>query len=147
MESKAPFWKVKSLKKMTRKEWESLCDGCGICCLEKVEDTDTGRIKTLSVSCQYLDTSTCRCLIYECRLTLADCIELTPYKVKRISWLPDTCAYRRVYEGRDLEWWHPLVSKSPNTVHEAGISVRDRAVSALDVHPDDLERLLGGYST
>lgn len=126
----APFWKTKSLKEMTRDEWESLCDGCGICCLQKLEDTATGKIVLTSVSCQLLDTVSCRCMIYEDRLLInPGCIELTPDKIKEITWLPDTCAYRRLNDQRELEWWHPLVSGDPEAVHHAGISVRDKAMN------------------
>jgi uncharacterized cysteine cluster protein YcgN (CxxCxxCC family) len=134
-----PFWKTKSLHKMTADEWESLCDRCGICCLEKVEDGETGEIKLTSVSCEFLDTVNCRCLVYEHRLHLnPDCVELSVDKLKHIEWLPDTCAYRRLFEGRELEGWHPLVSGDPTTVHEAGVSVRDRALPGQYVHPEDI---------
>ena len=121
-----PFWKIKTLSEMTLDEWESLCDGCGICCLEKFQDIYSSEIKVSSVPCEYLDTANCRCIIYENRFLIdPDCIKITPPNVKQITWLPDTCAYRCLVEGRDLEWWHPLVSGNPNTVHQAGISVRD----------------------
>ena len=131
-----PFWKTKTLEEMTAEEWESLCDGCGLCCLEKLEDRHTGTIEYTSISCEYLDTTTCRCLIYENREFInSDCIRLAPEKVKQIHWLPDTCAYRYILEGQDLEWWHPLISGNPNTVHKAGISVRFKAVSIQEIHP------------
>jgi uncharacterized cysteine cluster protein YcgN (CxxCxxCC family) len=139
-----PFWQAKSLHEMTRDEWESLCDGCGICCLEKIEDKDTGKIKFMSISCQFLDTVNCRCMIYEDRVVVnPDCLELSPDKVKQITWLPKTCAYRCLAEGRELEWWHPLVSGDPKTVHLVGISVRDRVVPGRYVHPEDIVRLIG----
>jgi len=138
---KRPFWKTKSLHEMTPDEWESLCDSCGICCLEKVEDEETGEIKLTSVSCEFLDTVNCRCLIYEHRFHLnPDCVELSVDKLKHIEWLPDTCAYKSLFEGRELEGWHPLVSGDPNTVHEAGVSVRDRALPGQYVHPKDILR-------
>jgi len=131
-----PFWKTKTLDEMTEEEWDSLCDGCGICCLEKLEDHVTGAIEYTSIACEYLDTRSCRCRIYEKRDFInSDCIRLNPEKVKQIYWLPDTCAYRYISEGRDLQWWHPLVSGNPNTVHKAGISVRFRAVSISDISP------------
>ncbi|MGD2125757.1 MAG: YcgN family cysteine cluster protein [Desulfobacteraceae bacterium] len=135
----ALFWKSKSLKEMSRTEWEFLCDGCAICCLEKVADGKTGTIKLTSVACEFLDTTTCRCSIYELR-TIANpsCTKITPKNVKQIGWLPRTCAYRSLAEDRDLEWWHPLVSGDPDTVHEAGISIRNKVVSGAFVHPDDL---------
>lgn len=134
-----PFWKRKSPEKMTRKEWESLCDGCGLCCLNRFEDSPGGRIITTSISCQYLDLVTCRCMIYETRFTdNPECLKLRAGNIKKLSWLPQTCAYRIIAEGRELEWWHPLVSGDPETVHTAGISVRDKAVSEAHVHPEDL---------
>lgn len=134
------FWKTKSLKEMTKAEWESLCDNCGLCCLHSVQDGKTGKIKLLAVACRHLDTSTCRCLVYQDRLkTQLDCTRLSPDKIKRIKKLPYTCAYRCLVESRALEWWHPLVSGDPNAVHEAGISVQGKVVSGAHVVPDDLE--------
>ena len=136
---KEAFWKTKSLKDMTRDEWESLCDGCGICCLEKIEDEETGKVKFTCVSCEYLDTVSCRCLIYDHRaLVNPDCVALSPEKLKQIKWLPNTCAYRCLAEGRELAWWHPLISGDPSTVHTAGISVRDKLVPGQYVHPKDI---------
>ena len=134
------FWQTKSLKEMTKTEWESLCDHCGVCCLHSVQDGKTGKIKYLSVACQFLDVSTCRCLVYEDRVKIAsDCERLSPDKIRRIKKLPRTCAYRTIAEGRKLEWWHPLVSGNPNTVHEAGISVQEKALSGNWIHPADLK--------
>jgi len=137
---KEPFWKTKSLKDMTGDEWDSLCDGCGICCLEKLEDKSTGKIRTTSISCKYLDTYSCRCTIYGIRsVANPDCIKLSPKNLQRFTWLPPTCAYRTLAEGRDLAWWHPLVSGKDNTVHEAGVSLRYRVISGKYVRPEDLE--------
>jgi hypothetical protein len=120
------FWKTKTLKEMTSTEWESLCDKCGRCCLHNFKDGKTGKFKFIAVSCQFLDTSTCRCLVYEARKQIApDCIELCPDKIRQLKRLPYTCAYRSLAEGRELEWWHPLVSGDPDTVNKAGISVQD----------------------
>ena len=128
MKNDAPFWKTKSLEDMTRAEWESLCDGCALCCLNKVEFEDTGEVVFTSLGCRYLDIHACRCVDYANRKTnLPDCVELTPATVRTLTWLPESCAYRLVAEGRDLHWWHPLVSGDPESVHRAGVSVRGRA--------------------
>jgi uncharacterized cysteine cluster protein YcgN (CxxCxxCC family) len=134
-----PFWKTKSLEEMTSVEWESLCDGCGKCCLSKLEDEDTGEIYWTSVGCRLFDQKTCRCRDYDHRLEkVADCVGLNPQNVGTISWLPSTCAYRLLAEGHDLYWWHPLVSGDPDTVHGAGVSVRGR-VTALESDLADAE--------
>ena len=136
-----PFWRVKTLEDMSRREWESLCDGCARCCLVKLEDEDTEEIHNTDVGCTLLDAGTCRCRDYAHRQRqVADCVRLTPEAVRSLPWLPPTCAYRLVAEGRDLAWWHPLVSGDPNTVHEAGISVRGR-VSGLE-HEFTLSEIL-----
>jgi uncharacterized cysteine cluster protein YcgN (CxxCxxCC family) len=132
-----PFWKTKALEEMSTAEWESLCDGCGKCCLSKLEDEDTGEIYWTTVGCRLLDCTTCRCRDYEHRLErVKDCVGLTPANARTIGWLPNTCAYRLVAEGRDLYWWHHLVSGNPDTVHEAGVSVRGRTTAS----EDDLEQ-------
>ena len=127
-----PFWRSKTLEQLSDAEWESLCDGCARCCLVKLEDEDSGEIHFTDIGCKLLDTKACRCLDYKRRRRrVRDCVKLTPEGVRSLTWLPKTCAYRLVAEGRDLFWWHPLVSGSPETVHEAGISVRGR-VRALE---------------
>jgi uncharacterized protein len=122
-----PFWKRKTLEELTPAEWESLCDGCGRCCLVKLEDEESGEIHFTDISCKLFDATTCRCADYaHRRRRVRDCIKLTPAKVRTLSWLPPSCAYRLIAEGRDLAWWHPLVSGSKSTVHDAGVSVRGR---------------------
>ena len=134
-----PFWRRKTLAQMTDKEWESLCDGCGQCCLHKLEDASSGEITPTDVACSYLDLGSCRCSDYENRQTnVPDCVSLTPKLVPALKWLPATCAYRLVGERRDLFWWHPLISGDTESVHEAGISVRGKVVSEDDV--EDIEQ-------
>jgi hypothetical protein len=125
-----PFWKTKSLEEMSGPEWESLCDGCGKCCLSKLEDEDTGDIYFTSVACRLFDEGTCRCSDYANRLAkVPDCVGLTPENVRTIPWLPSTCAYRLVAEGEDLFPWHPLLSGRADSVHEAGVSMRGRVTA------------------
>ena len=134
-----PFWKMKALEEMTGEEWESLCDGCGICCLEKLEDKSSGKITITSVSCPFLDIESCKCSIYNVRFSLnPECTALSPGDIKKMTWLPDSCAYRCIAEGRGLESWHPLLSGNPETVHEAGISLKGRAISGRYVAAKDL---------
>jgi uncharacterized cysteine cluster protein YcgN (CxxCxxCC family) len=138
--AKQPFWRAKSLKQMSRDEWESLCDGCGKCCLLKLDDEDGDGIDFTDVSCRLLDRETCRCNRYdERKLLVPDCVMLRPDNVGALKWMPSTCAYRLIAEGKDLEWWHPLVSGDSDTVHLAGISVRDRVIPETEVADHDLE--------
>ena len=133
-----PFWCTKTLKEMTRPEWESLCDGCGRCCLHKLRDDDTDRVHHTDVACRLLDLESCRCSDYEHRRkSVPDCVTLTAACIKLFDWLPPSCAYRLLDEGKELQWWHPLVSGDPDTVHQAGISVRGRARRERDA--GDLE--------
>lgn len=134
-----PFWQTKTLDQMTATEWESLCDGCGKCCLLKGEDEDGGGYLYTDVACRLLDLGTCRCGNYAERTRhVPDCVVLTPDSVATLAWMPSTCAYRLLAEGRDLPWWHPLVSEDPETVYLAGVSVRHRIVSETEVDDDDL---------
>jgi uncharacterized cysteine cluster protein YcgN (CxxCxxCC family) len=135
-----PFWQRKKLGEMTAEEWESLCDRCGRCCLKKLEDETTGAVAYTDVACKLLDRERCSCRRYEQRRSLVpDCIALCPTDAATFDWLPTTCAYRKLAAGKPLEWWHPLVSGDPNSVHRAGISVRGRALAERDVAPEDLE--------
>ena len=135
-----PFWQRKSLEEMSGQEWESLCDGCARCCLNKLEDWDSGEIVWTDVACELLDCDTCRCKDYDNRAaTVPDCIQLTPAEVRTLTWLPPTCAYRLVRDGEALYWWHPLVSGSRETVHDAGISVQGRVVSEQGMELDEYE--------
>ena len=133
-----PFWRVKSLEEMSEPEWESLCDGCGRCCLVKLEDEDTGEVHYTEIGCKLLDGRTCKCRDYVNRQAeVADCVKLTPMTVRGLSWLPATCAYRRVNEGLGLAWWHPLVSGRAETVAEAGVSARGKIfASESDLDPE-----------
>lgn len=134
------FWAAKKLHEMTPEEFESLCDGCGKCCLHKLEDEDTGDVYYTKVACRYLDHDTCRCSQYSQRQQLvAECAVLTPESVKDTYWLPETCAYRLVAEGLPLFDWHPLVSGDPDSVHAAGMSVAGKVLAENAVAAADLE--------
>ena len=123
----APFWKTTPLTAMTEAQWESLCDGCGKCCLIGLEDEDTGEIYLTDVACKLFDGKSCRCSNYAQRKEIVpDCVKLTPDTIADLTWLPKTCAYRLVSLGQDLAWWHPLVSGDPETVHAANVSVRGK---------------------
>ncbi len=135
-----PFWEAKLLKEMDADEWESLCDGCGRCCLHKLEDADTGEVFYTNVACRLFDAESCRCSDYPRRTEhVDDCVVLKPGETAEYSWLPTTCAYRRLSEGKPLEWWHPLVSGDPETVVQAGISVKGRTVAEELVDEDQVE--------
>jgi len=141
------FWKQKSLTEMSQKEWELLCDGCGRCCLLRLEDEDSGEIFTTRLSCNQLDIGKCRCKAYGDRHQIVpDCIALTPENIGSLDWIPKSCAYRRLYEGRELAWWHPLVSGDPDSVHEAGISVRPWAIDEDRVKEEDVEKYIYEYN-
>ena len=135
------FWQVKTLAEMDGAEWESLCDGCGRCCLVKLEDEDTGQIHLTDVACRLFDPSNCRCSDYARRpRRVKDCVKLTPENAGEIAWLPETCAYRLISAGKPLRPWHPLVSGDPDSVHKAGISVKSLdPVSEKKVKPQDWE--------
>lgn len=134
------FWKQKTLAEMNKEEWEAVCDGCARCCLYKLQDEDTGEIYYTNVVCRLLDTHRCRCGDYPNRAQLVPtCLVLDADLVKQLSWMPKTCAYRLLAEGKELKWWHPLVSGSQDTVHQAGISVRYRNIPEKDADMDNLE--------
>lgn len=132
------FWKTKKLSEMTTEEWESLCDNCGKCCLHKLEDEDTGDIYFTSIACKLINLDTCRCTRYAERSQLVpDCLDLMRLDVANYNWLPSTCAYRLLNNGEDLPAWHPLLSKSPDSVRDAGVSIRSYAMTESET--DDLE--------
>ncbi|MDC0661922.1 YcgN family cysteine cluster protein [Marinobacter sp. SS21] len=135
-----PFWQRKRLEEMSPAEWESLCDGCGQCCLVKLEDEDTEEVYHTDLVCRYMDSDSCRCTVYSERLQkVPGCSVLGAGTVADYGWLPRTCAYRTLAEKRPLPDWHPLRSGDPDSVHEAGVSVRHRVISEADVPEEDWE--------
>ncbi|MEM1073058.1 MAG: YcgN family cysteine cluster protein [Pseudomonadota bacterium] len=141
---KSRFWERKPLNKMNQQEWEALCDGCGKCCLNKLEDEDTGDVALTRVACRLLDDSTCRCAHYENRHQFVpDCIVLKPGNLDTHAyWMPKTCAYRLLWEGNPLPDWHPLISGTALSVHDAGISVLGMTLSEFDVPEEEWEEHL-----
>ena len=134
------FWEHYPLAELSVAEWEALCDGCGRCCLHKLEYEDTGEIDYTRVACRLLDLGTAQCSDYAGRRQhVPDCVQLTPANLDSINWLPATCAYRRLNEGRGLPRWHPLLSGTPESVYKAGISVAGRVLPETAVHEDDIE--------
>ncbi len=132
------FWETKKLSEMTTEEWESICDGCGKCCLNKLEDEDSGEIFFTSVVCNLIDLDTCRCTRYSERTTLVpECLDLKQHDFSEYNWLPSTCAYRLLVDGKKLPSWHPLVSGSQETVIDAGVSICSYAMKESEI--DDLE--------
>ena len=133
------FWETTPLQAMDAAQWESLCDGCGKCCLHKLEDEDTGEVFVCNVACRLLDLETCQCSDYGNRKKLVPhCTVLTPDRIEEFHWLPRTCAYRLLSEGKPLFAWHPLISGDPTSVHAAGISVCGRVISEDEA--DDLQQ-------
>ena len=134
------FWERHALAELNAGEWEALCDGCGRCCLHKLEYEDTGEIAYTRVACKLLDLSTARCGDYRRRKQkVPDCVQLTPENIGSINWLPPTCAYRRLHEGRGLPRWHPLLTGDPASVQKAKISVLGRVLPETAVDEDDLD--------
>ena len=135
------FWETVPMDRMNRAEWEALCDGCGKCCLNKLEDEETGEVALTRLACRLLDDESCLCSQYPIRHQFVpECIVLTPKALRdNLYWLPQTCAYRLVVEGRPLYPWHPLISGDPETVHEAGVSVRGLTIPEFEVGEDDWE--------
>ena len=144
MAHKQPYWKIKPLQEMTVSEWDSLCCGCGICCLHRFREGKSGKTRFTTVACRRLDLETCRCRIYADRFRLErDCKKISPENVLKLKWLPKSCGYRTVAEGRDLMAWHPLISGNPDSVHHAGISIRNKdIVSAADIVAGDMLKYL-----
>jgi uncharacterized cysteine cluster protein YcgN (CxxCxxCC family) len=138
------FWRSHALEDLTRAEWEALCDGCAKCCLIKLEDEDTGEVAYTNISCRLLDQGTCRCGNYALRRQLVrGCVVLDRDNLESVlPWMPRTCAYRLVQEGRDLEPWHPLISNDPESVHRAGVSLRGRMVAEFEVGEEDWQEFV-----
>lgn len=135
------FWERKPLKKLSPREWEALCDGCGKCCLNKLEDEDTGEVALTNVACRLLDDATCRCAQYDIRHQFVpDCIKMTPENIdEHAYWMPETCAYRRLWNGQPIPDWHPLLTGFPDSVVAAGVSMRGRTVSEWETAFEDWE--------
>lgn len=134
------FWEL-PLKSLTPDEWEALCDGCGKCCLNKLEDADTGELAFTSVACRLLDGETCRCAQYPIRHQFVpECVVLSPKTLPKVAyWMPSTCAYRLLYDGQPLPDWHPLLTGDPESVHKAGMSVRGWTTPEFTVAEEDWE--------
>ncbi|RYH08098.1 YcgN family cysteine cluster protein [Tropicimonas sp. IMCC6043] len=135
------FWERVPLSQMTAEEWEALCDGCGKCCLNKLEDEETGQVEFTRIACRLLDDDTCRCTHYDIRHQFVpDCVTLRPETIAdNAYWMPRSCAYRRLAEGKPLPGWHYLLSGDPESVHDAGISVRGMTLSEFDIPEDEWE--------
>lgn len=141
MTLRAKYWETVPLKFMTPEEWEALCDGCGKCCLNKIEYEDTGEVDYTRVACKLLDGDSCQCSNYANRRDFVpDCVQLSPKTLPKIAyWLPKTCAYRLLHQGDPLHDWHPLITGDPESTHRAGVSVRGWTIPEYEVHEDDWE--------
>lgn len=135
------FWEDTPLTRMTRQEWEALCDGCGKCCMNKLEDEDTGEVEMTRVACRLFDDSTCQCGQYGTRHQFVpECITLSPKNLdKNLYWMPETCAYKLLWQGKTLLDWHPLLTDRADSVHDAGVSMQGRTLPEFEVHEDDWE--------
>lgn len=142
--SERPFWERKPLAEMNRGEWESLCDGCGKCCLHKLEDADTGEIAYTRVACKLLDARSCQCRHYATRHDyVPECIVLTAETLEQhLYWLPRSCAYKRLHQGQPLPDWHPLLTGGPETMHRKGASMQGRTLSESHISEDDWENYI-----
>lgn len=142
--AKSRYWTKKTLAQLNSQEWEALCDGCGKCCLLKLEDEDQpGQIYYTALACEWLDLQTCRCSDYENRTQRkADCIDLQPHMVEQFHWLPDSCGYRLISEGKSLPGWHPLISGEANSCLRQGHSVARRVISESQVSEDQQEEYI-----
>ena len=140
------FWETKTLAQMTRDEWESLCDGCGRCCLVQLEGEGGAPARPTRAACRLLDVERCRCTDYENRSQrVPDCLVLSPERAAELPWIPPTCAYKRLARGQGLPEWHPLLTGDPGSVEAAGISMKGQAISETIVHEDDLEGLVFSF--
>lgn len=135
------FWEKKRLDQMSDREWEALCDGCGRCCLNKLEDPDTGQVALTRVACRLLDDETCRCAQYDIRHQFVpECIRMTPATIPlHAYWLPSTCAYKRLHDGNPIPDWHPLITGTQQSVHDAGISVQGWTIPEFEIDEEDWE--------
>ena len=138
------FWKNIDMTEMTKPEWEALCDGCGKCCLLKLEDEDTNEVKFTNIACRLFDDNTCKCQNYALRRQMVSgCVVLTPENIERIAhWMPNTCGYRRVFEGQSLMKWHPLITGNPDSAHITNNSFQNRTIPEYDVEEDDFEKYI-----
>jgi uncharacterized cysteine cluster protein YcgN (CxxCxxCC family) len=138
MSADRPFWETVPMRQMTRQQWESLCDGCGRCCVHKLEDEETLEIFPTNVACRLLDVRTARCSNYAGRHAhVPECVRLTPERLEQIEWLPDTCGYLRIHRGQPLPDWHPLMTGDPDSARKAGQTVAGKVIS--ETHAGDLE--------
>jgi uncharacterized cysteine cluster protein YcgN (CxxCxxCC family) len=140
MTDSKPFYETKSLKEMSHSEWESLCDGCGRCCVVLLQDDETDEVYRTSVGCKLLDLKTVRCSDYHNRHSkVPGCVRLKPDNIEALSWMPETCAYRLIAEGKPLYDWHPLISGSTQSVIDAGVSVNGTLISEVLIDENQLE--------